>query len=483
MDFKNLIKNKPFYFILAIVFITVTLLAVFFKESPAGKEIPLVPARLQPFGIDIDAVGQLDSVNAVTVSSELKEEVKIIYLVDDGARVKKNDILVKFGTKKFEEAFFALSAKVKEWQSLVNARKQLLEWEKNQSKREIETAGFDFKVAKLEQQKLEKGDGPLELSRLEGELLEKKSKCDDLKAYIKDLKTLTAKGYQYPAELSQSEKKLARALKEHKVAVQKYDSYKNFYLPTAIETAKARAQRAKMIIDRTRKGTGFKVGKALAECKKSLQELEDYKRQLSEAQTAMDKTTVRSPQTGLVVLKESYLKGDFRKPRVGDVVIKNQPIMFLPDISAMKVKVLIREVDLNKLRIGKRVEVSVDAYPELELTGKLSFIGALAEQRREVKGGEKYFKVDISVNENEELLRPGMTARVRIIVREEGKERLLLPIHAIFHEEGRNYVYVAGTGDFLRREVKLGLQNFEQVEILSGVLKGERVALVKPVSY
>jgi len=55
----------------------------------------------------------------------------------------------------------------------VNAHGQLYEWEKNQAYREIRTAEYDLKVTKLELQKLIKGDGPLELSRLEEELTEK----------------------------------------------------------------------------------------------------------------------------------------------------------------------------------------------------------------------------------------------------------------------------------------------------------------------
>jgi HlyD family secretion protein len=479
LDFKTAIKRKPFIFIVtAAVLLPIVLLVV--RNQTEDDEIPLAAVTYKPLEVSVNAVGQLDSVNAVTISSELKGEIKIIWLIEDGTMVKTNDVLAKFDPQKFEENVFDLTSKVKEWEALVNAHEQLYEWEKNQAYREIRTAEYDLKVAKLELQKLIEGDGPLELSRLEEELTEKTAKYDELKGYIEELKELEKKGYQYPVEIAQAIKKLEMLEKEYFVAKKKYESYKNFFLPTSIETAKSKVERAKMILNQVKKGVGFKIGKANAELKKSKNEVEKFKRQLKNAENDLKKTVMRSPQAGLVVLKENFQKGEFRKPRVGDMIYHNQPILFLPDISTMMVKVLIREVDLNKLKLGKKVLITVDAYPDIKLTGKVSFIGALAERREEIKGSEKYFKANVQIVEKEELLRPGMTARVKIIAKEGREDVLTVPINAIFQENGKYFVFVDVQNSFQKREVRVGLQNLESAEILEGVEKDERVGLIKP---
>jgi HlyD family secretion protein len=482
MDLKRTMINKKNILVICGVIVTVSIgLFLAFKKNGSATGIPLASALVKPFEVSIDAVGQLDSVNAVTISSELKGEVKIVYLIEEGTKVKKDDILIRFDSKSIEDKVSSLEAKVEEWKTVVSAHKQLLQWEKNQAVREMKASEFDLKVARLELQKIEKGDGPLELSRLESELIEKKTKYDELKAYINDLRDLEKKGYTYPIEISQSLKKMEKLEKEYNVSRQKHETYKNFFLPTSIETARSKVERAQMLIQQTRKGVGFKIGKAAAEFRKAEQELEKYKRELKIQRIQLEKTVVCSPQEGLVVMKENFQNGEYRKPRVGDIVFTNQPILFIPDISSMMVKVLIREVDLNKLRIGKKVNINVDAYPELKLTGKVSFIGALAERRKEIRaGGEKYFKVSILVQEKEELLRPGMTARVKIMIRQGEKETLVVPINSVYCENGCNYVYVGGTGIYQKRKVTVGLQNLESVEILNGLEEGEKVCLLKP---
>ena len=487
MDFKKILPKtikRNIIIFAGLFFVTVIIASFIIKKTADETGLPLATAALKPFKVSVNAVGQLDSVNAITVSSELKGEVKIVYLVEEGIKVKKGDILVRFDSRSLTDKVSTLSAKVEEWKTVVNAHQQLLEFEKNQAVREIKAAEFDLKVAGLELQKIEQGDGPLELSRLEGELLEKKTQYEELKGYIKDLHDLEKKGYSYPVEISQARKKMERLGKEFDVTKQKYEAYKDFFLPTSIETAKSKVERAKMIVTQTHKGVGFKIGKATAEYRKAKQELEKYKRELKQVNLALEKTMVRSPQEGLVVMKERIQDGEYRKPRVGDLVFWNQPILFLPDISAMMVKVLIREVDLNKVKIGKKVNIKVDAYPDIKLTGRVSFIGALAEQRQEIRAGsEKYFKVNILVSEKEESLRPGMTARIEIIVKEGKRDALIIPINAVFEEDGNHFVYVAARTSemtYQKRIVKIGMQNLESVEILEGIKAGENVCLAKP---
>ena len=480
MNKKRLLNNK---YVLAAGGVGIILFVIWFfvlRGAPEIQAVPLATVGLSEFEVNVHAVGELDSEKSITISSGLREEGKIVYLIDDGSPVEAEDDLVRLDPTPFEQKVSELTSQVNEWNALVASQQQSLEWEKIQAEREVQSAQFDNQVAVLELQKLEKGDGPLEISRLEGAMLDAKKKYNDLNGYIKDLVELERKGYSNPLEIAQAKERVDKLKEGYEVATQQYESYKDYILPTLVKTARAKVEKTKMIIEQTKKGSGFKIGMALAELNKGKQEYQTLKRMLQDAQAELEKTVIKAPQKGLVVLKEAYRDGEMRKPRIGDTVIQNQPVLFLPDISSMMAKVLIREVDLHKIDIGKAVEVRVDAYPDLSFNGEVSFVGILAERRQEVRGGEKYFKVNISIDEPDSRLRPGMTARVRILAQEKIEKTIAVPIHAVFQVEDRRFCFIARPGGYEMREVSTGAQNEEFVQVLDGLRKGEKVCLSRP---
>jgi HlyD family secretion protein len=76
-------------------------------------------------------------------------------------------------------------------------------------------------------------------------------------------------------------------------------------------------------------------------------------------------------------------------------------------------------------------------------------------------------------------LRPGMTARVYIHA-DAVKDVLAVPIHAVFNEGGQKVCYLFKGGDFIKRDVTVGRQNEDVIEIVSGLINGDRVSLIKP---
>ena len=473
-------RKKILFGALVLVLLTVVVWMSTRRTTDVFGAVETVTVKPGEFGVEVFAVGEIDSEKSITISSGLREDGKIVFLIDDGSRVAKGDILVRFDPSPFEQVVDELTAKMNEWNALVAAQQQSLEWEKIQAEREIQTAEYDLEVAELELQKKEKGDGPLELSRLQSIMLEENKKFEDMTGYIKDLEDLEKKGYSNPLEIEQAKEKVKKLKDASDAATRQFEAFKDYILPTQIRTAKAKVEKSKMIIEQTRKAAGFQIGKAIAELDKSKQEFTTYSQFLEEAKAELEKTVIRAPQPGLVVLKEAFRDAEMRKPRVGDTVIQNQPILFLPDISSMMAKVLIREVDLHKVDVGKPSEIRVDAYPDLVMGGKVSFIGILAERRREVSGGEKYFKVNVSIYESDPRLRPGMTARVRITAMEKTAKALTVPVHAVFEEDGRFFCYSAGPRGIERREVAVGAQSEDLVQIVDGIDPGAHICLSRP---
>ena len=475
-------KRNHKLLVLVIVPVTAFVLLLIMGKKPEDASVLSAKVVKKSFSVLVEAVGELDAQRSTVIFSQIRgDRGTIVFIVSDGTRVKKGDVLVRLDPTFFEEEVARLTAKVNEWKAVVSANEQMLEWEKVQAERETKTLEFDLRAARLELVKLEKGEGPLELYRLEGAAQESKKNWKDKEGYFKELKTLEKRGYANVTEMAQAQSKVSEAKKTYELAERQYESYRDYVLPSLIESARAKAERANVNFEQFKKGAGFKIGKAMAALQKAQQSLESTTASLKTAQTELERTVIRAPIPGIAVLPEAFRGGKNRKPRVGDIVWQNQPLVYLPDVSDMVVRTQIREIDLHKVGVGKRVTILVDAYPDLSLAGEVQSIGVLAESRTESHAADKYFQILVSVKEKDQRLRPGMTAQVKIEC-EKANNVLSVPIHAVFNEQGKRYCYVDMQAIYEKREVSIGAQSENWAQVLAGLKEGERVALSQPPS-
>ena len=125
----------------------------------------------------------------------------------------------------------------------------------------------------------------------------------------------------------------------------------------------------------------FQIGKAEASLVQAQQLVDGSKIALGSAKDALAATKIIAPIPGMIVYREEYRNGERRKPRVGDTVLQNQPLLYLPDISSMVVHTFIREVDVHRVQVGTPSVTRLDAFPALAIKGKVSSIGVIAENR------------------------------------------------------------------------------------------------------
>lgn len=449
------------------------------KDSQASN-YQLTGVRVRSFDVEVRAVGTLDAARSHMVSSGIRgDKGKIIYLIKDGTRVNQGDVLVRLDPTPFEEEVHRLKGDVASLEAAVDASKQLLEWEKNQVEREIRTAEFNLRIARLDIRKLTEGEGPLQLTQLKEEMDKIKEEYDRYVSYISDLEALNRKGFDNPTEISLARKKAEELTEKYASARKKYTSFKDHVLPSMKETAKAGLEKAEMDLEQIEKGAVFKIAKAISAARETESKLDTAKTSLAQAETELKKTVITAPFSGITVHYETYRDGQNRKPRVGDIVLRNQPLLYLPDISSMIVKTRIREIDLHKIALGQACRVSVDAYPDLLFEGQVRFVGVLASKEIGNHTGEQYFQVTVALKEENPILRPGMTARIAIHT-DRAENVLTVPIQAVFEEGGRQFCYRLEDAGLHRIDITAGRQNEDVVEILSGLDTGDRISLVKP---
>ncbi|MEW6334956.1 MAG: efflux RND transporter periplasmic adaptor subunit [Thermodesulfobacteriota bacterium] len=392
------------------------------------EEIQLATVAFADFDIKVNTIGTLDADRSFMISSSVKgDKGKIIYLIDDGRMVKAGDVLLRFDPTPFEDEILRLSGELRSRDATLEAVMQNLEWEKSQAEGAVHTAEFNLRDARQEYERY--------------------------RGYIKDLEDLGKKGHDYPTEIFQAKKKAEQLL--------------------------SKLQKAEVDLSQVAQERTFKVAGAIASAKKAQSEKETTQLTLGEARDQLRRTEVRAPFAGIVVHYEIFRDGQKRKPRIGDTVWQNQPLLYLPDISAMVVKTQVRELDLYKIKSGQRASIRVDAFPDSVYTGAVTTIGALGVERTERSRGEKYFQLSVAMKGSDSRLRPGMTARVFILA-DSVKKVLCVPIHAVFDENGQKHCFVSQGKRFKKVNVVLGKNNEDLVEILSGLKVAERVALVKP---
>lgn len=475
-------SNKKIYLIPAAVILLAGLLLWRTIANDPSASTPVLTARAETGDIvvEVRTVGELDAAGSLVVSSAVRgDRGKIIEMVEDGASVETGDILIRLDPSAFEEEVLRLRSRVIELDAMTTAQEQLLEWEKNQAEREIFRAQSDLHVAGLELRRLEQGEGPKEMARLEADVRKAEEDFEKKKRYLGALNELKERGFSNPTEIEQIEKIIADAQQLYRMVEMQFTSYRDHLLPVQIEKAKAALAAAEINLEQVKRGGGYKIGQAMAALDKSEQELAAARQNLQKAQEELDATVIRAPGPGMVVFAEQMREAGRRKPRIGDQVWQNQPLVYLPDVSRMVVNTQVREIDLHKIDIGKPVSLRVDAYPQLQLTGTVSSIGILADARESAHQSGKYFKVTIAVNQSDPRLRPGMTTRVLILC-DTVLNVLTAPVYAIFGEDDRFFVYVDVRASFEKREVAVGLQSDHLVQIRSGLSPGDIIALSEP---
>jgi multidrug efflux pump subunit AcrA (membrane-fusion protein) len=140
-------------------------------------------------------------------------------------------------------------------------------------------------------------------------------------------------------------------------------------------------------------------------------------------------------------------------------------------------KTYVNEVDISKVDEGMNVLIGVDAFPDMQIEGVVTYVANVGEDRSGMSG--KAFEVTVQLNEVDSVIRPGMTSSNKIQIFSE-ENVLSIPLDAISSENDIFFVVVKKGLGFEKREVKLGRSNDNEVIVLDGLAENEEIFLVQP---
>lgn len=172
--------------------------------------------------------------------------------------------------------------------------------------------------------------------------------------------------------------------------------------------------------------------------------------------------TVRAPVSGSVT-SLSVAPGNM----IND---PTQPMMTIADLSTVWVTALVPEKDVAAVSRNQDADVSLAAYPERTLHGKVLFVSDVIEP------DSRRNKLRIAFDNADYALKPNMFATVTLLGAKQS--RVVLPTSALLMNNDRTSVFVAtAPWTFERRTVELQLEEGSTVAIRSGVNAGEQVVM------
>ena len=183
---------------------------------------------------------------------------------------------------------------------------------------------------------------------------------------------------------------------------------------------------------------------------------------VARARDVLDRTVVRAPFAGVL---------GRRLVEVGDLAAPGRAVARIEDITSVTVDAALPERWIPDLVVGRAVNVRIDALPGEALLGALVYVGPRLD------ADTRTVPVRARVENPGGRLRPGMTARLEVVVGEDAAV-VLIPSQAVQPTPSGPSVYVvAADGTAERRPVRLGARRDADVEVVDGLKPGERLVV------
>ena len=450
------------------------------RGRDGGREaaVPVAVAERGNLEVTLVEPGTLSAARSVTISSEIRSNrAKIVSLLADGTWVKPGDVVVSFDPTPFEEERDKAASELHDAEATASRAEQERKLQIAKADAALESARHAQKIAALNLESYEKGNGALNVREAEVRAADSGSELERARRDLADLEQMFQKGFVSEAELSRQRSRVTDIERQSHLQSDRLKAAREVIFPRDLERAKSELAEAKDEKTRAEAVLYHSHEFYRAAVEAADRRVVSAREALARAEAELKKTTLRSPIEGFLVLQDIPLDTGRRKPQVGDSVWSGQPIATIPDLSQLVAVTRIREIDLHRIREGLMARLDLEAYPDLVMNGRIDFVGSLAEASADSPW--KFFSVRLLVDRTDQRLRPGMSVRVSFLL-DSAHGVVVAPVDAMFSCAGRSCCYVRRAGEVWEQAVTLGLANETQVEVKSGVAAGEELLLAVP---
>lgn len=494
------------------------------QSRQPGQEPSSVIVERGDVVLTVAETGSVEPVETIEVKSRVSGRISRLY-VDEGDLVRKGDLLAEIDPEELRLQAERAEAQLKAAEAIVariegslrltedqvdNALKQAQaryrrakrEWEAQArlSEAVTEQARRRYETAVLNRDLLVNVTHPQQRVRLEAEKERAKAVYESDRYEYERLLALYEKGFVAKKEVERASAQLRSSEAEYRRVQDEWDrltvrqeaEQRNAEEEVAIAKASLDEAVTRAEVDKVKYEAFQEAIAALAQAEadrarvrierknleQALAEAEQVRSQVADAHRLLSETAVRAPRGGVVIR---------RLVREGELVTAlssftgGTPIVELADLSALRVRLEINEIDVARLRVGTLAVVEVDAIPERKFRGKVTKISPASLK---VPSGQEVvvkYSVEVALEDAGRAVKPGMSARCSMRVSER-RNILRVPLEFIGKDERGEYVLIYRSekerraGKSPRKQyVKTGLKNPMYAEIVEGVQEGMKL--------
>ena len=394
--------------------------------------------------------GEIESSSNEVVVCEVKSRgssqggVSILWVIDEGSRVKEGDKLVELDASELE-------LREKEQRiSVITAESRMA------------TAQAQLEQAKISRQEYLEGVFKTDEKTIMSEMAIAQQELRKADLAIKSSQRLVAKGLVKSLQLEADQFAVANAQNKLDVAERKLQVLQNL-------------TKKKMLVQ-----FDSDIEAATATLSAAESELMEERLDLAEIEEQIGKCLIYAPADGVVVHANRYSSRGGNAEFVveaGATVRERQEIIRLPDPSLMQVKCKINESRITLIQEGMAAKISVDAIPGLKLRGRVIKVNRYAEPSSFFSSSIKEYATLVQVIDPPENIRTGMTAEVQIFV-EQISDALQIPIQGLYEHGDQMFSLVRRSDDqFDTVKVTIGATNDSMASIEEGLKEADDVVL------
>jgi multidrug efflux pump subunit AcrA (membrane-fusion protein) len=336
----------------------------------------------------------------------------------------------------------------------------------------------------LEQNKAESdGEAQQKLRQLEDDMLLRRSELALAKQKVESSKRLAEKKFVTAAQMENDSVSFDKVKLSVKTSETALALYKKYEFSKQCATYLAAYREALNKLQRTIRANRSRMAQAETRFTTAKRRYEMELAQRENLELQLKACVIKAPQPGLVAYGDLNASSSYNYSNSieeGATVRLRQTMLTIPDMSQMGVRVNVHESQIKKVRIGQPVKVRVDAEPGKELDGRVAELAVLPDSSSSrYTPNLKVYPCTIHINGYHPWMKPGMNAKVEIIV-DQLADVLYVPVQSIEVEQDHHFCYISNNGALERREISTGLFNDEFIEVRGGLQGGEAVALALP---
>jgi HlyD family secretion protein len=412
-------------------------------DTRAWAHLPTTTVERGPLTISITESGAIRPREQIVLRSEIEGSTTILHIIEEGALVQEGDLLVELDIVELENNVVDRRIRVQNDEADLIYAQENLKVVENQAAANLAQAELDLQFARQDLENYINGQYPKQVKEAETRITLAEEELSRTRESLKWSRVLFEEKYLSQSELQQDELAEKRAQFNVELAQADLDLLQNYTFRRELDQLESDLRQAELALERQQRMAAANLAQARAQLAAREASLREEMDRLRRLEDQIQKASIRAPIDGMV-LYASSVRNRWRGDPIeaGTTVRERDEIIYLPTAFEFNVDVKINEVDLNKIRPGLPVHVTVDAIPGVSLSGSVSRIAQLPDaDSRWLNPNLKLYETVIELDSSDVELRNGMSCRVEITV-EQHPDALFVPIQSIVRVNDQPTLYV-----------------------------------------